>query len=53
MVRDSTLRDVIVGRNARIVRCTIEHSLVGDDVEVRDRIVENMVVARDAMAEAP
>jgi glucose-1-phosphate thymidylyltransferase len=28
----STLRDTIVGANARITRCTLHDSLIGDDV---------------------
>ncbi len=53
VVSDSTLRDVIVGRNARVTRCTVEHSMIGDDVALTDQRLTNMVVAKDAMAEAP
>jgi glucose-1-phosphate thymidylyltransferase len=53
VVKRSVLRDVIVGRNARVVGCTIEHSLIGDNAEVHDRTLNNMVVAKDEIAEAP
>jgi glucose-1-phosphate thymidylyltransferase len=53
VVTGSTLRDVIVGRNARVIGCTVRHSLIDDEAEVRDRTLDNMVVARDEVAPAP
>lgn len=52
-VRDSTLRDVIVGAGARVIGSTVEHSLIGEGAEVRDRTYHNMVVAKDEVGEAP
>jgi glucose-1-phosphate thymidylyltransferase len=53
VIERSTLRDVIVGRHARVIGCTVEHSLIGDNAVVEDRTVTNMVVSRDETAEAP
>lgn len=53
VVRDSTLRNVIVGERARVVGSTVEHSLVGDEAEVERETYRNMVVARDEVGVAP
>jgi glucose-1-phosphate thymidylyltransferase len=53
VIRDSTLRDTVVGRNAVIEQATIEHSLIGDDAVVREKTLNNMVAAKDEIAEAP
>lgn len=53
VIRDSTVRDAVVGRNAVVERATVKHSLIGDDAEIRDRNLTNMVAAKDEIGEAP
>ncbi len=53
VIERSTLVDTIVGGNARVVGCTVEHSLIGEDAEVRDRALRSMVAAKDEVAPAP
>jgi glucose-1-phosphate thymidylyltransferase len=53
MVAGSTLRDVIVGRNATVVDCTVTRSVIGDGVELRGRTLDEMIAAKDEVAKAP
>ncbi|UCF39824.1 MAG: NTP transferase domain-containing protein [Gemmatimonadota bacterium] len=53
VVRRSTVRDAIIGRDAVVEGSTVTHALVGDDSVVTDLNLHNMVVARDEIAEAP
>ncbi len=53
VIRRSTVRDAIVGRNARVVDAEVKHTLIGDDAVVSDWTLHNMVVAKDELAEAP
>ncbi len=53
VISQSSLRDTIVGRNAKVIECTLEHSLVGDETAICGRQLTNMVVARDEVAPAP
>jgi len=52
-VRNSTLRDAIVGERAVVEGATITHSLVGDDAAVRNVTLDNMVAAKDEVGKAP
>lgn len=52
-IRDSTLRDAIVGRNARIQGSTVTHSLIGDDASVMGAKLDNIVASKDEIGEAP
>ena len=52
-VTGSTLRDAIVGRNARVADATVTRSVIGDDAEVRGRTLEEMIAANDEVARAP
>jgi len=53
VVRGSTIRDAIVGRNAVVEDATLHHCIVGDDTEIRGEALYNMVAARDEIGEAP
>ncbi len=53
VVRDSTVRDAIVGRGSTIENATVSHSLVGDEAEIRGESLHNMVAAKDEIGEAP
>lgn len=53
VVRRSTVRDAVIGRNAVVEGATVQHSLIGHDAEVRDRTLTNMVAAKDEIGEAP
>jgi glucose-1-phosphate thymidylyltransferase len=52
-VENSALRDTIVGRGAVVRNCTIVHSLIGDNVRLDGRDLDNMVAAIDEVAPAP
>jgi len=52
-IRRSTLRDAIVGQRSVVEEATINHSLVGDDVVIRGRALDNMVAAKDEVGKAP
>jgi glucose-1-phosphate thymidylyltransferase len=52
-VRDSTLRDAIIGKGARVHGATVAHTLVGDEAAVTGESLNNMVVAKDERAAAP
>jgi glucose-1-phosphate thymidylyltransferase len=52
-VRDSTVRDAIIGEGTEISDATISHSLVGDRVTIDGESLHNMVAARDEIGEAP
>ena len=51
-VRDSVLRDAIVGTRARVTGATVEASLIGDDAVVEHRTLTRMVAASDEAAPA-
>ncbi len=51
-VDNCTLRDTIVGRGSVLRNCTIVHSLIGDDVNLENRDLDNMVAAIDEVAPA-
>ncbi len=53
VVTGSTLRDVIVGRNATVVDSTVTRSVIGDEVELRNRTLDEMIAAKDEVARAP
>jgi glucose-1-phosphate thymidylyltransferase len=53
VVTGSTLRDAIVGRNATVVDCAVTRSLIGDEVELRGRTLDEMIAAKDEVAKAP
>jgi glucose-1-phosphate thymidylyltransferase len=53
VVTGSTLRDAIVGRNATVVDCTVTRSVIGDDVALRGRTLDEMIAAKDEVAKAP
>ncbi len=53
VIEKSTLRDVIVGRNAQVAGSKVEHSMIGDDARVQNQQLHNMVVAKDETAPAP
>jgi glucose-1-phosphate thymidylyltransferase len=52
-LRDSTVRDAIIGEGTEISDATISHSLVGDHVTIDGESLHNMVAARDEIGEAP
>lgn len=52
-IRDSTVRDAIIGEGTEISDATISHSLVGDDVTIDGESLHNMVAARGEIGEAP
>ncbi len=52
-VEGCTVRDAIIGRGAVVRRATVVHSMVGDNVHIEDRDLENMVAAPDEVAPAP
>ena len=52
-VAGSTLRDAIVGRNATVVDSTVTRSLIGDEVEVRGRTLDEMIATKGEVARAP
>ena len=53
LVKRSTLRNTIVGRNATVMGSTVEHSLIGDDTSVTDETLHNVVATKDEVAPAP
>jgi glucose-1-phosphate thymidylyltransferase len=53
VIRRSTVRDAIVGRNAQVVEAEVKHTLIGDEAVVAGWTLHNMVVAKDELAEAP
>jgi glucose-1-phosphate thymidylyltransferase len=52
IVRDSTLRQVIVGKGARVTDSHVEDSLIGDGAVVAGQQLTRMVVAHDEAAAA-
>lgn len=52
-VDSCTLRDTIVGRGSVLRNCTIVHSLIGDNVNLENRDLDNIVAAIDEVAPAP
>lgn len=53
VVRRSTVRDAVIGRQTVVEDSTVHHSLIGDGAEVREWTLTNMVAARDEIAQAP
>jgi glucose-1-phosphate thymidylyltransferase len=53
VVRDSTVRQTIVGAGAHVIGSTVEESLVGDDAQIEGRQLTRMVAAKDEVAPAP
>jgi len=53
VVTGSTLRDAIVGRNVTLIDSTVTRSVIGDDVELRSRTLDQMIAAKDELAKAP
>jgi len=53
IVRNSRIRDSIIGCGSTIEGSTLEHSLVGENAEVKDMTYHNMVITRDEVAVAP
>ena len=53
VVTGSTLRDAIVGRNVTLIDSTVTRSVIGDDVELRSRTLDQMIAAKDELAQAP
>ncbi len=49
----STLRDVVVGRNAVVRDSSVTHSLIGDETRIEGKTLENMVAAKDEIGDAP
>ena len=52
VVRNSTVRDAIVGAGARLTGVTVMRSLIGDGVTLHDTTREDMVAAPDEIAPA-
>ena len=52
-VRNSSLRDAIVGTRAVVEDSMVDHSLVGEDAIVKGQTFNNMVAAKDEVGEAP
>jgi glucose-1-phosphate thymidylyltransferase len=52
-VRDSTLRDVIVGRGARLTGCTITNSLIGEGVRLDGQTLDEVIAAGTEVSPAP
>jgi len=52
-VRDSTLRDAIVGRGARITGCRITNSVIGEGVRLEGRTLDEMIAAGTEISPAP
>lgn len=52
-IRNSTVRDAIVGERAVIEDATVEHSLIGADARVRGTELRHMVATHDEVAPAP
>jgi glucose-1-phosphate thymidylyltransferase len=52
VVRDSTLRHVIVGKGARVTDAQVEDSLIGDGAVVSGQRLERMVIAHDEQGPA-
>ncbi len=53
VVRGSTVRNALIGRNTRVIDSTVTESLIAADSAVLDRSLEGMIVAGDEIAEAP
>ena len=53
VVTGSTLRDAIVGRNVTLIDSTVTRSVIGDDVELRSRTLDQVIAAKDELAKAP
>ncbi len=53
VVRDSTVKDALIGERAQIISSTVEHSLVGEATTVENRELRNMVAAGEEFAPAP
>ncbi len=53
IVRSSTVRHCIIGKNARVERSFIENSLLGDDVQLIDRELQWIVAADGEIGKAP
>lgn len=44
VVRDSTIANSILGRNVRVVRGRVQDSLVGDDQQIEDKVMQQSVL---------
>ena len=51
--KDSVVRDAIVGREAQVIRSTVEHSLLGDGMHVVDERLHGMIGAGAEIQRAP
>ena len=43
-VAESTIANSILGRNVRVVRGTVQDSLVGDDQKIEDKVLQQSVM---------
>jgi glucose-1-phosphate thymidylyltransferase len=53
VIRGSSLRDTLVGRQARIVNSRLEECLVGDGADVQGQTLKRMIITRDESTPAP
>ncbi|MBI3983159.1 MAG: NTP transferase domain-containing protein [Gemmatimonadetes bacterium] len=53
VVSGGTVREAIVGRGTRLVGCQVRHALIGDDVVLEGRVLDNVVATVDEVAPAP
>lgn len=53
VVAGSTLRDAMVGRNARIEDCTVARSLIGEGAQLHGKTLDQVIATSDEVAPAP
>jgi len=53
VVAGGSLRDVIVGRGAELLDCTVTRSVIGDGAKLRSKTLDETIATRDEMARAP
>ncbi len=53
VVQGSTLRDTIVGRNAKVSDCTVTRSVIGDGAALKGKTLDEMIATDEEVAKAP
>jgi glucose-1-phosphate thymidylyltransferase len=53
VISGGTIRDAIVGRDARLTDCSVTRSVVGEGAELRGQTLDEMIATHDEVARAP
>ncbi len=53
VIRSSIVKDAIVGRNAEVIRSSVDHSLLGDDTRIVERELSWIIAAGEEVKPAP